>query len=627
MLRSGFWLLLLTSVSLSAQPSAPDTVRKLAGIEILSTRLTLLTAGTKVEKVDSALLSLRSHVSLAALLSEQSAAFVRSYGTGGLATLSFRGTLTTQAGVFWNGFNINQPNMGMTDLSLIPALFFNSLELQYGGASALFGSGLIGGSLHLANSAAFETPLSARISASAGCYGNYNLSSRISAGNRRLAWTGALSGLHNANSFAYTDLSGNRKNQEHAQASGTGILQQVDVRLSEHQSLSAAVWWQQSNRDIPATLVMASNDQEQVDRSFRSTLQWTWLNAVSRWQVRSAWFSEYLHFTSPIAEIDAIYRLKTRAVEATFRRQLGRAFSLDAGVSGRLLLADVPYYESNESRKEGAAYISGLFSPARNKWRYVLTIRQDLAEGYKVPFCFSAGAEGPFAENLSARFSFSRNYRVPTLNDRFWQPGGNPDLKPESSWNQEAGLIWSHNCSEKLRTSLGATLYNILITDLIQWVNVTTTIWSPMNIQQVWSRGLELESMLRTENQHADAAIRLKYVYSPSTYSGGKSEERYQLIYIPLHRLILNATGKYKTIYGSFTGTFTGKRYVVKDNSRSLPGYALLNFTIGRSFLLKKTSLNIQADVSNLMNSEFQVVQYYPEPGISASLKLTLNLR
>jgi iron complex outermembrane receptor protein len=209
--------------------------------------------------------------------------------------------------------------------------------------------------------------------------------------------------------------------------------------LSEHQSLSAAVWWQQSNRDIPGYTGHGIQRPGTSGPIIRSTLQWTWLNAVSRWQVRSAWFSEYLHFTSPIAEIDAIYRLKTRAVEATFRRQLGRAFSLDAGVSGRLLLADVPYYESNESRKEGAAYISGLFSPARNKWRYVLTIRQDLAEGYKVPFCFSAGAEGPFAENLSARFSFSRNYRVPTLNDRFWQPGGNPDLKPESSWNQEAG--------------------------------------------------------------------------------------------------------------------------------------------------------------------------------------------
>ena len=41
---------------------------------------------------------------------------------------------------------------------------------------------------------------------------------------------------------------------------------------------------------------------------------------------------------------------------------------------------------------------------------------------------------------ISGRVNFSRNFRAPTLNERYWQPGGNPDLEPEESYNIEAGI-------------------------------------------------------------------------------------------------------------------------------------------------------------------------------------------
>ena len=31
---------------------------------------------------------------------------------------------------------------------------------------------------------------------------------------------------------------------------------------------------------------------------------------------------------------------------------------------------------------------------------------------------------------------------MPTFNDRFWLPGGNPDLNPERGESFDAGLIW-----------------------------------------------------------------------------------------------------------------------------------------------------------------------------------------
>jgi iron complex outermembrane receptor protein len=45
--------------------------------------------------------------------------------------------------------------------------------------------------------------------------------------------------------------------------------------------------------------------------------------------------------------------------------------------------------------------------------------------------------------NIVAKASVSRNYRFPTLNDLYFLPGGNPDLKKESGWTYDAGLSFA----------------------------------------------------------------------------------------------------------------------------------------------------------------------------------------
>ena len=40
---------------------------------------------------------------------------------------------------------------------------------------------------------------------------------------------------------------------------------------------------------------------------------------------------------------------------------------------------------------------------------------------------------------LTIRAQVARGYRVPTLNDRYWIPGGNPDVVPEDAIHFEGG--------------------------------------------------------------------------------------------------------------------------------------------------------------------------------------------
>ena len=61
----------------------------------------------------------RQGASLAMLLNEQTSITIKSNGPSGTSTMSMRGTNSSQSGVFWNGINIQQPNLAMTDLSRI----------------------------------------------------------------------------------------------------------------------------------------------------------------------------------------------------------------------------------------------------------------------------------------------------------------------------------------------------------------------------------------------------------------------------------------------------------------------------------------------------------------------------
>ena len=58
-----------------------------------------------------------------------------------------------------------------------------------------------------------------------------------------------------------------------------------------------------------------------------------------------------------------------------------------------------------------------------------------------VPFTFSLGNNYKIFKWLTARASVSKVYRIPTMNDLYWTPGGNPNLLPESGYAQEGGLL------------------------------------------------------------------------------------------------------------------------------------------------------------------------------------------
>jgi len=216
------------------------------------------------------------------------------------------------------------------------------------------------------------------------------------------------------------------------------------------------------------------------------------------------------------------------------------------------------------------------------------------------------------------------------MNDRYWVHGGNPDLNPENSWNFQAGGSYLYHQGEFIQSGISLDIYSLSIDNLIQWTPDTSALWSPKNMQKVWSRGLEISSKTDFRMYGFNGYFQFGYNYTPSTYrkisANGSDIQNKQLTYIPLHKLVetfYTCKGKYYTM---FSYSLTGKRFVQSDNEKALPAYSLLDFYAGATFKTTKSGFRLQAEIRNLMNKTYQSVLYYPEPGISFSINLLISI-
>ncbi len=266
-----------------------------------------------------------------------------------------------------------------------------------------------------------------------------------------------------------------------------------------------------------------------------------------------------------------------------------------------------------------AVYASYRHNFPTLKWQVSLNGRQEFLTEYQSPFLFSAGMEGAIWRYISGRINISRNFRAPTLNERYWQPGGNPALEPEESWNEEAGIAVEKQFAASF-IKFSVTAFNSSVDNWILWLP-GGSYWSVENAQEVWSRGFEISGNQSFAISEVKLLFGESYTYTKATNQVKLFEQdasyKKQLIYTPLHRLMVRAAVVYKGFNLTLKGNFTGIVYTTKDNLDWLPPYLILDAIVSKSFKLKNSdNMIIQFNVNNIGNIEYQSVPYRPMPGI-----------
>lgn len=473
------------------------------------------------------------------------------------------------------------------------------------------------------------------LSGMAGSFGLYEGSGYGVFSNQK--WYSRVAGFYrqSENNFPYTNTAKFGRPEERlvsADYFSYGITAEAHRLFKNNYLVSLHAWHTYTHRNLPPAMTSSDNGEQQSDSSFRFMVEAKKIFARSTLKAKLAWLNEYQRYdneTIPLHE-----KLYTQGIisEAEYVTQLFNKAKLNIGINYTFYSADVMEYQHNQQRNQGAAFLSFQYPFQKINWKATVNLRQELVEGYTVPFTPSFGTEGKVWKLISARANVSRSYRVPTMNERFWQPGGNPDLKPESGWNAEAGLFTTINDSTKLFTpSFSVTYFNSLINNWIVWQPTNTIYWSPVNLQKVWARGVESSAGLNYKRKNIESGVSLFYSYTLSTItetaaslegSVGK-----QIIYVPQHNLNGIISFRWKQLFFSYSQSYTGKRFTTSDNNTFLPGFSIGNVVLNYDLHLKAIGIGIGFRINNVWNTSYQTLEWRPMPGRNFNISLTFKFK
>ncbi len=627
-------------------------------------------AGMKTTQVDTLILMEKVNVSLSDILSENTNIFIKDHGRGALATASFRGTAPSHTQVTWNGININSPMLGMVDFSLIPAFLIDDLNLKHGSASITESSGGLGGSISIQNMPQWDNKLSWRYMQGIGSFTTHDEFGQINAGNLKFQSKTRVFNSYSKNDYEYINKAITERpkvKNENADYLKRGILQEFYLRPDLKNVLSLKLWGQHSERSLPSVMSYEGDDQsnlnDQIDQTVKAALEWTNYGSNFKVNLRSGVDYQNLGYTlmNRVGGVGLIPAINSSSsILSWYNHALGEySFSEEIKVQGSFDYNryDVKTYESvketgYDTIRNDLSMFCGVFYSPSEKIDMSLILREDLTGEKLSPLIFNFGINyAPLSkEDLVLKGNISRNYHHPTLNDLYWQPGGNPDLLSESGYTGEIGISYDLDYAG-LEINQELTSYYSKIDNWIIWLPGFQGYWEPFNVKMVKSYGVEYQ--LKVVKQLGEFEVQLHGNYS-MTKSLNYGEKLFlgdgsygkQLPFIPVHSANILLSVSFRGFYLRFQNNSYSERFTMNSNQIGLEDdsedigagtgtsrmnwyypYYMNNLTIGKDLRLGKYSLSLDFRINNLFDEEYRSVlgRYMPGRNYNLMLKFAFD--
>ncbi len=515
--------------------------------------------------------------------------------------------------------------LGQLDFSLLPLFLADEVALQYGGRSAAWGSGAVGGAFLLDNRPHYLRGITARVEAGLGSFDRRYWSAAVRYGNGELVGATRLLVEQAQNDFPFRPLPNLPKQvRQNAALRQIGLLQEVYWKIHPAQELSVRLWRQAVFREIPPTLLQARSEATQADTITRVMAHWKLTGRKTVWQVRAAYFAEQLYYRDPLILLESPSRFRVAIIEAEVARALSRDLRLQTIFTHNRATSLAKAYATEACQDRSAAYTALRWTHSR--WQAQADTRLELADSRWTPPTLALGLEYNALPSLQLRAAAMRSYRLPTLNDLYWQPGGNPDLHPESGWSTEGGLVWRIR-SEQASLQWISMAYTRRIRNWIMWARKDGQFFfSPQNIAEVWSRGLELRLDAALRYARSEWCLSAGFDYTRSTNERAVASPRIetgsQLFYVPRYkgfwRLSLQRSSLAMSIHQQLVGAVVGL-------NEPVAAFALVGARAQWAPASKHGAIFLQLE--NALNASYQIIERQPMPGRHFLAGIRLELR
>jgi iron complex outermembrane receptor protein len=598
---------------------AVDTII-LPEVKLEHNRLQTHSIGTYIEELSPELIGETSSQQLSDCIAKHSSVYIKQYGA--LATPTFRGTSSSHTLVLWNGIPLNSIANGLLDFSITPIHGFEKIAIVHGGDASVFGSGAMGGSIHLNSIPESTLYKEIKLTSEQGSFGLLSQGLSLKHSTAKLAVNISLNSLMDENSFTYTNTTqrGHPKvvNDYGKIESKSGKVN-LSYRYNSTTKFAVAYWSLANDREVPQNMTTPFSDAKQYDKSNNLLISTTHFFVDGVITFKRAFLEEDFRYTEYLKNIDSKYLTTSNITDVDVKINKGGFLYNLGGNFVKQSVINNNYMDTRQFEKQGA-----IFSSLQYNYDFLsinTVLRKQWQTAFAVPLIPSLAFSTNLTKQLSIRFKYNRNFRSPSFNDRFWAgagANGNPNLTPEDGWNKEFGCD-INTPYFKFKT----TAYNLHISDMIIWQQMDNGSWIPNNIKKVWSRGLETSLKVQTKNisligNYAFTKSTNEITTDPLDISVGK-----QLRYVPLHKAGFAFIVKEDDLTFTINQNYTGEvitSYGTLEN-KTLPCFILTDITI--SYSPDFIPFSIKGKVKNLMDKSYTTYQNYPNPG--RELLLTLN--
>jgi len=599
-------------------------------------------SGAKIERIHSNQFSLSQDGNLEQLLSRSLPISIKT-DAGGLSTIRIRGTAPAHTSFNFGGININSLTLGHSNISTLPVYLFDEVGVQFGSASSVNGSGSIGGAIHIGLQNNWTKGFKIEARMANGSFGEQHYGTKLFFGNGKFEAVTRAYYYYKKNDFKfinpnYRDFENQifeiEDTQQNANIENMGILQELNYKFVENEYFIFNVWlekdWHLIQQNMQTNL---TNPEKREDYSDQHVRIWTGYKNRKRplkYEINGGYV-----YDNSIHNDNSQDTISTQRIiaDAFVEHDVSSRVSYKLGAKATRIQPKVYAYEESLEHENRIDLYASYYQRFFKKLTTTANLRQGFVTDFKVPFTPSLGinylalSKEKYVLNFSG--NIARSYRVPTFNDRFWIPGGNPDLKPEKGMNYELGTKWSY-CTAEVSGNIKLNAFFMSVDDWILWKN-GGSYWYAENVQKVESKGIEFMTDWSYFLLGLKTNSGINYSYTSAKRVESLNETgalNRQLEYVPAHAGNFFTTTSYKNFDVTVDGSYTDEQFTDEEDKNILEAYFLLNVTLGYSFKISKNNrIRINGMVNNLLNTDYQANWGYAMPGISYRMSLTYNFK
>ncbi|WP_198519839.1 TonB-dependent siderophore receptor [Polaribacter sp. ALD11] len=564
----------------------------------------------------------KNPINLTNLLRYNSPISFRDYGNGGISTARFRGTSASNTAVLWNGISINAMGSGQTDFNSLSASLSDEIIINSGGGSVDYGSGAIGGTVHLNDNLSFKKHKDFHLFSS---YGSFNTSSNFFKTNIGTGkWAIKLASTLNYSDNDYTFIDTRYKNDDGSllkNENGTyenyGINFSIGYQFSVENKLYLYSTGYYGDRLFSDGLPNpAAGSERNEDFNKRNLLKWKYSFSNFTQTISAAYLTqEYRYYNDKSASNFVFGKSKNYNISYNLKYRFSNYLKFSS-----TFIYDNNKGTTNEINSKERTFFASLakitYKPTA-KLTTAINFRKEFNSDFKVPVSLSVAAEQEITKNFVLKGNISTNYRVPTFNELYWPVVGNSELIPEESIQGEIGATFN-----KKNIEITTSVFYIKLSNKILWLpTAASNLWRPRNVGDVDHKGIE--TFINLSKKIRDHSFNFSTNY---TFTLAKNKETSTFLpYAPKHLFNFNLDYTYNRIMFSLQNLYQSKVYTNEINIDfySLKALSVTNFGIDfKIFQRKKNKLLMGFKLNNIFNEVYYFSNLRPMPGRNFNINI-----